>query len=534
MKSGMRFCAVLCVLGLGIASATAGGDDDVRRALIHERQMYALIEEKVESDHANTNLFGTFDLSSNDFGALSGDTLVGPAGGRIVVRRDYSVGGKTGTKSVTYRYRILYLPDTEDMPLQVIRISEFVTERTTSKLSFEGGERDTTDTIELLHVLTLEDILALEQADRRPKASFKAELEKMILNLERKGRTGPLRRKESGILPGTPDYILAESNRDYARYARVNDRHPFADLDRAERPISIEATFSSLTVSHKRLYVGSESIGIHGFGLEAGFGDRVLNQVAFQSPVLTWGLRFLVFFNDARGSLIDSSFFLDMKILGRTPMNTAGLIDRWRLHVASPVMSLDRPKMNVTSGATFEIVTGSPYNRVPYVTFLYSGGAKDYSSPSIRQQRGDSSMAFYSTRQWEASLAFLWNADRAMYNRFRLDLGAGTYDVREVLYRANGAFAVDLRRRSMSEVQPVIQLQYTHVSNRARFGARVRFFDNRLTFTPWFKVFDSGPHEIRLESILMPKPVGRSIREWEVEHGNLIQIRYRYGFDKNS
>jgi len=86
----------------------------------------------------------------------------------------------------------------------------------------------------------------------------------------------------------------------------------------------------------------------------------------------------------------------------------------------------------------------------------------------------------------------------------------------------------------MSQVQPLLQLHYTHVSNRARFGAHVRFFDNRLTFTPWFKVFESGPHEVRLESILMPKPVGRSTREWEVDHGNLIQIRYRYGFDKNS
>jgi hypothetical protein len=535
MKYGERLCVILCIVSLGLARATAdGGGDETRRAVIHERQMYALIEQKIKTDGPNTNLLGTFDLSNKDFGSLSGDTLAGPAGDRIVIRGDVSSGGKTGSKSITYRYRLLYLPDSEDMPLQVVRLIELVTERSSRMLSFEGGERDTTEVTQSLHILTLEDILFLEQADRGEKPRLKAELEKMILGLERRGRTTPLRRKESGILPGTPDYVLAASNRDYARFARVNDRHPFADLERAERPVSIEATFSSLTLSHKRLYVGSESIGIHGFGIEAGFGDRVLNHVAFQSPVLTWGLRFLVFFNDARGSLIDSSFFLDMKILGRTPMNTAAFIDRWRLHVASPVMSLDRPRLNVTSGATFEIVTGSPYYRVPYLSFLYSGGGKEYSSPYVRLPQGDSSKAYFSTRQWEASLAFFWNADRAMYNRFRIDLGAGTYDVREVLYGVNGGVVADRRRRSMSEVQPLLQLQYTHVSNRARFGARLRFFDNRLTFTPWFKVFDSGPHEVRLESILMPKPVGRSTREWEVTHGNLIQIRYRYGFDKNS
>lgn len=535
MKSGRLVCAVL---GLGLLASTPaiGGDDGdaARRALLHERQMYALIDEKIGADAANTNLHGTYDLSYDDLGLLRGDTLAGIGGDRIMVRRDHATGGKTGTKSVTYRYRILYLPETEESRMQVVRITEFVTERTTRQMSFEGGQHDSTDVVESMHVLSLEDILALEQDRRNGKGPLGQDLWDLIIGLERKGRTAPLRRKESGILPVTPDHIVAESNRDYMRFARVNDRHPFADLARAERPISIEATFSTLTVSHKRLYVGSESIGIHGFGLEAGFGDRVLNHVSFQSPVLTWGLRFLVFFNDARGSLIDSSFFLDMRILGRTPMNTASLIDRWRLHVASPVMSLDRPKLNVTPGATIEIMTGSPYNRVPFITFLYSGGAKEYGSPNVRLPLGDSSQAYYSTRQWEASLSFLWNVDRAMYNRFRLDVGAGTYDVRQVLYTAGGGVAADLKMRAMSQVQPLLQLHYTHVSNRARFGARVRLFDNRLTFMPWFKVFESGAHEVRLESILMPRPVGRSLRVWEVDHGNLVQIRYRYGFDKNS
>jgi len=136
--------------------------------------------------------------------------------------------------------------------------------------------------------------------------------------------------------------------------------------------------------------------------------------------------------------------------------------------------------------------------------------------------------------QWEASLSYFWNVDRSMYNRFRFDVGAGTYDVRLVGYRPDGTVSSDAKVRGMSQVQPLLQLQYTHESNRARFGARVRFFDNRLTFTPWFKVFETGPHEVRLEAILMPRSVGRSLRVWEVDHGNLIQIRYRFGFDKNS
>ena len=64
MKSGKRVCAVLGVILLGAVPVLADdGGDDARRALLHERQMYALIEEKMEADAPNTNLYGTFDLS---------------------------------------------------------------------------------------------------------------------------------------------------------------------------------------------------------------------------------------------------------------------------------------------------------------------------------------------------------------------------------------------------------------------------------------------------------------------------------------
>ena len=528
----LSLCGLILVATLaGLASSPGEEGDRDRRNALRERQLLTLINEKIDADARNTNLFETDDLAYDDVGSLRGDTLTGLSDNRVIFRKDVASGGKTGTRAVSYRYRLLYLPETEAMSLQVVRVMEHVTEKTTHQMSFEGSLRDTTETLEQEQSVALEDLLALEHTGAGK--DILAELRRLIIILERKEKVHALRGTGTGNLPNGPEHISAESNRDYIRFARVNDRHPFADLGRTDRPVSLEATFSSLTLSHKRLYLGSESIGIHGFGFEAGFGDRVLNLVAFQSPVLTWGLRFLVFFNDARGSLIDSSFFLDMKIMARSPVNTASFINKWRLHAASPVMSLDRPKLNVSPGATFEIATGSPYNRLPFVTFMYSGGAKNYQDPNIVFGPEGAHSAYFSTRQWEADLSFFWNVDRAMYNRFRLDVGAGTYDVWEVRYDSSGKTAHETKLRAMSQVHPLLQVHFTHESNRARFGARARFFDNRLTFVPWFKVFETGPHEIRLEAVLMPRPIGRSSRVWEVDRGNLVQIRYRFGFDKN-
>jgi hypothetical protein len=84
--------------------------------------------------------------------------------------------------------------------------------------------------------------------------------------------------------------------------------------------------------------------------------------------------------------------------------------------------------------------------------------------------------------------------------------------------------------RPASQVQPLLEADFTHQSHRAAFGVWVRFFDNRLTVGPWLKVFKVPYHEVRLEAMVMPKPIGRSLRDWEAVHASLIQLRYRYGF----
>jgi hypothetical protein len=529
--------------------APQAGDDETRdrRESIRTRRLYDLINEKVATDARNTNLVETDDLTFYDLSPLQGETLQGSDGNSITIQKDVTSGGKTGLRKETYRYRISYLPATFDMPLQIMRVVETVRTESTRRLSFQGtdaaagsGKRNEVDTTVTEHSLDLEDILLLQSratpsggAGGTLTISQYDALEQLLITLERKARVSPLRAKESGNEIDPHFYNTAESNRDFIRYARVNDHHPFADIVRDERPYSIEATFSSLTFGHKLLYAGAETIGIHGFGFEMGFGDRVLNLISFQSPALTWGVRLLLFFNDARGSVIDSSFFLNVRVLGRSPVNTASLIDRWHLNAASPVMNLDQPRLNTTPGTVVEITTGAPYYRLPFFTFLYAGGNTEYADPFVKFGSPGAEYAYYSVRQWEASLGFFWNTDEAMYNRFRFDIGAGTYDIRQVQYDSQGKYATDTKARGMSEVQPLLQVNYTHVSGRARFGANVRLFDNRLTFTPWLKIIDRGLHELRLEAIILPRPIGRSLHPWEAERANLLQLRYRYGFDKN-
>jgi hypothetical protein len=499
-----------------------------RRERLYDQHLQKLIKDKIEYDVRNTNLLTTGNLSAEDLADLRTVTLRGASDDPFTFKRSIVDGSKTGGNTKTdYFYSIEFLGETPSRPLQLMRISEVKVVTLPQGAGTQGAMPETSRTW-----FNLEDILTAEGriGNRQPETAALIPIQKVLGNLERKGKIQAKRQTTGERGPLASD----ESNREYIWSARVNDHHPFADLnDPDSRPLVLDLTFSSLAISHKSLYVGSESIGIHGFGFEAGFGDRVLNHVSFQSPMLSWGPRFLIFFKDAGEGGVDTSFFVDLRILGRTPMNTASFINSWRLHVASPVMSLDPPRLNVTSGVTFEVMTGLPYSRMPFLTFRYSGGSREFQSPYVRFGEGDSSFAYYSTRQWEGALSYFWAMDKAAFNRLRFDFGAGTYDVRRVLYTASGAVSNDVKARAMSQVQPLLALTYTHVSRRARFGAQVRMFDNRLTFSPWLKVFRSGLHEFRLEAVLMPRPVGRSLREWEVDHGNLVQVRYRYGFETN-
>jgi hypothetical protein len=448
-------------------------------------------------------------------GLLKDVELVGADGRRMQFKSAASGPGK----SSNFLYQLYYLPPRDPFeppqPIRLVEKREFTTFN-----PYGGTQTDVAETEFLL-----EDFLAL----RRNAEGTYGLLQKFILDRDVAGLADTLGAKIYRPRPQQA-YAVVDNNRDYINYARVNDRYPFGDIDRENRPFSLDATFSSLTLSHKLFYAQESAIGIHGFGIEAGFPDRFINHISFQTPAVYWGGRFLLFFHMDNELEIREGFFVDLKVLGRTPVNSAKFINE-NLGILGPFVRLDPPKINVNRGAAVEINTGSPFNsRLPFIHFAYAGGWEEYEQPFVTFTQDDRQKAYYANRSWEASMAFFWNLDEDLFNRLRLELGAGTYEILLVEYSEPGKVATFGKLRSMSQVQPLLGIDYTHVSTRATFGVRFRFFENRPTFMPWLKVFHEGLHEVRFEAAILTGPVGRGLREWEVQKGSVIQLRYRYGF----
>ncbi len=472
---------------------------------------YRRIEAAIEVDSAYSRLY-YMDLSRSELRvqtfrfkgferALSSDTIP-----------------KTGIARV-FRYRFVYHPmqfqiDDTALPLVPLLVDEIGEEGERGPEGFVGTRRT------YRRVFDLKGFLLMHKDYPTEFKTLVADLRKY--HLMQKGM--PLGSKISRA-PEVRSPV-AEGNTGYFRYTTSSEG--FVGNPHTREPYAIDATWSAVRVS-----LGFAStdqwLGIHSFGFEMGFGDRVLSLLSYQSPYLAWGGRLLLFF-EGKGSRFDSSFFFDVRIRGRSPVKTQRFVQRWKLHKASPIASLDKGLINVTSGAAIELRTGRPFNeRMPFFAFYYSGGPKNFDHPSTSFMRGTKRLAYFSTIQWEAVLGYYWYLDDKSYNTIKLDIGAGSYNIwLAELDSLNTARSYE-QVLPLTNVKALLAFDFLHDSHSARFGVRTRLFDNRLTLQPWLKIFRNEPHELRLEFSWLTRVFGRSALPWEVEQGSILHVRYRYG-----
>jgi hypothetical protein len=308
--------------------------------------------------------------------------------------------------------------------------------------------------------------------------------------------------------------------------------------------ISLDLSVSRIALSHSVL-TSENALGVLSFGAEFSFADRVLNHHPFQSPVWTWGATVMFNLTGEAHDILDHDFFW-LRALGKSKFDSRQAFDfiaNSGLHfLFAPLMSYDQPLLNVTPGATLEAGTSRLWNFPFFLSVYLSTGAKEYGDPVMTRGEGKGMRAYWSTIQWDATMTFFWNLDSdpdyflhanhgSRLNQFRLDLGAGSYDVKDVEYDERQVPVSATPVIKGSRVQPLVAFEFTHASRRqTRFGARVRYFDNKIDVGTWLDLLKLGAHEVRLEAKYISSPIGRSRFAWETAGGTLIQLRYRVGY----
>ncbi len=324
--------------------------------------------------------------------------------------------------------------------------------------------------------------------------------------------------------------ISSTNNLDFLNFMRVNYNHRYpkpalqkragrsrrgATTEQSATSMQIDATFTSVSFFHETLDFGFSTLSG-----EVSLGNRVLNIHPMQSMTLKGGLRFLISVSEDNQDL-DNDFLLDAKLMGRMRLNTASFADK------VPFLFIKKPKLNVGSGLIVDLSATRLFG-LPFLNFYIATGSQELEKPYVQFGTNDSSVAYYSSQQWEASMSFFWNSNEALTLRFRMDLGAANYNVIEFLYK-NGIS----KKLVFNQIQPFVSFHMNFAPKNNDFlGTNFRYFDGQLSFNFWLKLFELPPeHTFRFETFYITAPLFRSVRPWELEEGtSLIQIRYRYGF----
>lgn len=331
--------------------------------------------------------------------------------------------------------------------------------------------------------------------------------------------------------------LSSRDNTDYLNYHRVMNYHKYPIYQKDDgssrrrggggavaNPLNIDFNFATLTVAHEKLDFGPGLASFH-FTTE----DRVLNLLPVQSNQFHMGFRFLISSNGDLTNMKDQ-FILDAKVLARIGLNGSSLMNIF------PNLMADKPKINIKSGFGMEFMGTRPFVNAPFINVYFSTGANDYTNPSIKFGRRDSSWAYWSTTQWEMFLSFFWNTNLDKEGRFKADVGVGSYDVVKATY-LGGIVIPKVEKGTFAKMQPIISLAYNTILKEndgtysEKFGGAIRWFDSRVKVYFWFKLLEFRPdHMLRFETNLITAPFFRRIKPWETEGGVMFQLRYRYGF----
>lgn len=286
----------------------------------------------------------------------------------------------------------------------------------------------------------------------------------------------------------------------------------------AVAPYKIDASFSKVTFSHD---VMNFSIG--GAALEMNFEDRVLNLVPWRNQAVNIGFRTLLSLSEKKED-IDKSVMIDAKIMGKIAF------DQSSFSSSLPFVAAGAPKLNASNAAGIDVSITKAFG-LPFMNFFVAAGSPSYTSPAIKvgDPKGNYS-AYFNANSAEFTMSFFWNASDNFISRFRMDVGAGYYDIYEGIY-VGGFNRPTARREAQATLFPIVAFHFNFSpEDKDLYGASIRAFDSQVKFNAWLKILElEGGHSFRFDGTFVSGPIARKQRPWETKGGGIFNIRYRFG-----
>lgn len=317
------------------------------------------------------------------------------------------------------------------------------------------------------------------------------------------------------VKTSSPHYYPLKNKNDAIGVAARGRNQQTADVS-----YRFEASLSRLTFMHKamELDIGTSS-------LELSVEEKIMNALPYHSSSIQGGFRILFALSDEDD--IRKAPFLDTKFMARINLNTISLAESLPF-----IFSFDDPKLNFGTSLIGDFRV-TRISGLPFMNLYFSVGDNAYGNPAALlddPENSNNKIAYWTFQQAEGSFSFYWNNNDDYTIRFRMDVGAGYYNIYKANYTLQGA--IKNYKSIETDIQPMVAVYLTWVpKDAAIIGGHIRFFDSALRFNAWLNVFKAGPHGVRFETQFLSQPFGRKMNPWEYEGGAFFQVKYRYGLD---
>lgn len=480
--------------------------------------LYLKVQKKLASDKKYLNVYYvSFQPTADELKILS------------------NVPKASGLSAVSFRakenvsYQIYFLRESFDLDsLTLLTVKEIEDKAATNESFF--GQTTNANTVDTVAILTFGDLQDLFFASH-PAYDF---LFKKTTEMLRKDDANTILAIAQNEKANKSRGITSPDNTDFLSYMRTIGIHHYPAIqtetakktsarrrtneqgDASGTDFQLDVNFSNLGFFHNSMDLGFGSISA-----EAGVGAKGLNIVPWKTMAVDLGIRSLIDLGTNGLQNIKRDFILDAKIMGRMRVNT------YNASAKLPFLFGDKPILNVGSGIIFDISGTRAFN-LPFFNVYLATGSINVSNPYAKFGTADSSTAYFSNQQWEVSWSFYWNSSEERTVRYRMDIGAGNYDV----YKATYTKTETRKELVYNQIKPFVTLAINFAPQNVDFlGIGTKFSDNILTMNFWLKLMEfSNQHTIRIETTYYTAPMFRNPYAWESPNGNsIVQIRYRYG-----
>ncbi len=504
---------VLQILGAVVCFATLVG------AQSSLSDAYLKVQKKLFADKKYLNVFYvSYQPSAEDVKSLTN------------IPKSEKTGSVSFRSKENVTYQIYFLRENFEMDSVTLLTVKQIEDKAASSESF-FGQTTTANTIDTITILSFGDLQDLYFADN-PAYSF---LFQKVAEIQKRDEAGSILGISLSEHASRSKGITSPDNIDFLNYMRTNGihRYPVIQAEAQKKTSSrrkavsaessatefqVDASFSHLSFFHKSMELGFGSISA-----ELGVGARDLNQVPWKTMALNVGVRSLIIISNGPSQNIRRDLILDAKIMGRIRVNT------YNLSGNLPFVFGEKPSLNVGSGLIVD-VAGTRTFGLPFFNLYLATGSNNVEKPYASFGPADSSTAYFTFKQWEASWSFYWNSNEDRLVRYRMDIGAGNYDVYKAVYaKTPGATTKEL---VYNKIKPLLAFNINFAPQNIEFmGIGTRFYDNVLALNLWLKLLEfDDQHTIRLETTYYTAPMFRSPYPWEAQGGNsIVQVRYRYG-----